>query len=101
MRDIPTAMPEALAVFAVVVVSIAAWFGAWMHTRNPANYKPHDEIARLQQRAAWLGPRIEVAQRERWGDDMMAALLDERSETVEQLALCREQGRRSGKQNDL
>ena len=79
-------MPEALAVVAVAVVTIVAWFGAWMHTRNPANYKPHDEIARLRQRAVWIQQRLEVAQRERWGSDMIATLLDELGATAEQLA---------------
>ena len=86
-------MPEALAVLAVVVVTIVAWFGAWMHARNPANYNARDEVARLRQHSAWLHQRLELAQRERWGGDMIASLSDEIEATAEQLARA---SRRSG-----
>ena len=79
-------MPEALAVLAVFVVAIAAWLGAWMHTRNPANYNARDEVARLQQQAAWLEQRLAVAQRERWSPDMVDVLCDEIDQTSEHLA---------------
>ena len=79
-------MPEALAVLAVFVVAIVAWFGAWMHTRNPANYDARGEVARLRQHAAWLEQRLELAQRERWGGDMVASLQEEVESTAQQLA---------------
>lgn len=79
-------MPEALAVFAVFVVTIVAWFSAWMHARNPANYNARDEAERLRHHAAWLEQRLEVAHREQWGDDMIDALNDERDLTRRQLA---------------
>ena len=58
-------MPEALAVVAVVVVTIVAWVGAWLHTRNPANQNVTDEIARLRQHASWLEQRVALAERAR------------------------------------
>lgn len=68
------AMPEALAVLAIIVVAVAAWVGAWMHARDPANYKPHEEHSRLQQHEGWLQGRLETARREKWSEDMVANL---------------------------
>ena len=82
-------MPEAFAVLAVVVVTIVAWFSAWMHARNPANTNAQAEIARLRQHAAWLEQRMEVAQREKWGGDMIATLSDEMEGTARQLVRAR------------
>jgi hypothetical protein len=70
-------MPEAFAVFLIFVIAIAAWFGAWLSSRNPANYRPIEEAARLEQHAAWLKQRLEVAQRENWDDEMIAPLAAE------------------------
>ena len=78
-------MPEAVAVLAVVVVTVVAWIGAWMHARNPANHNAADEIARLVQRAAWLEHRLVIAKRERWDGDMVATLSDEFDATSQEL----------------
>ncbi len=67
-------MPEALAVLAVIVVAVTAWVGAWLHARDPANYKPHEEQSRLQHHEGWLQSRLETARRERWSEDMVATL---------------------------
>jgi len=79
-------MPEALVVLAVFVVTIAAWLGAWMHARNPANYNVRLEIERLKQQAAWLEERLDVACRERWATDMIASISDELGAITQQLA---------------
>lgn len=79
-------MPEVLAVVAVFVVTLIAWIGAWLHARDPANQNVHDDIQRLRQHAAWLDRRIEVAQRERWGGDMIVSLEEERQTTMRALA---------------
>lgn len=84
--DISIAMPEALAVVAVFVVTVVAWVGAWLHARNPANQNVHDEIARLRQHVGWIEQRIELAERERWGTDMVATLMDEKAAAAEHLA---------------
>lgn len=67
-------MPEALAVLVVLAVAVVAWVGAWLHARDPANYKPREEHARLQHHESWLQSRLETAQRENWSDDMVAHL---------------------------
>lgn len=67
-------MPEALAVLAVFAVAFVAWVGAWLHARDPANYKPHEEHSRLQQHEGWLQGRLETARREKWSEDMVANL---------------------------
>ena len=78
-------MPEALAVAVVFIVAIVAWFGAWLNARNPANYNARDEMARLRHHAAWLEQRLETAQRERWGEDMVENISDELATTSAQL----------------
>lgn len=45
-----------------------------MHARDPANYKPQKEHARLQHHEGWLQNRLETARRESWSDDMVFAL---------------------------
>src|SRR5262245_12144764 len=80
------AMPEALAVAAVLVVALAAWVGAWLHARNPANFNARDEADRLRAQAEWIERRLAVAERERWGKDMTETLLLERAEVARQLA---------------
>ena len=70
-------MPEALAVVAVLVVTLIAWVGALLHARDPANHNGAAEVARLRHHAAWLEQRLERAQREGWGSDMIRPLSDE------------------------
>lgn len=67
-------MPEALAVLAVFAVAVVAWVGAWLHARDPANYKPHEEHSRLQHHEGWLEGRLQTAERENWSEDMVATL---------------------------
>lgn len=80
-----TPMPEAFAVLVVVVVAIAAWFGAWMQARDPANYNAREEAERLRHHAVWLEQRLELAQREKWGGDMVTGIADELDATCRQL----------------
>jgi hypothetical protein len=70
-------MPEALAVLAVFVVAVAAWLGAWMQARDPANQNVHDETERLQLHVRWLEQRLDLAERENWGGEMIAGLQEE------------------------
>ena len=78
-------MPEALAVVAVFVVTVVAWLGAWLNARNPAGYQARDEIARLQHHASWLEQRLVIAQREKWGGDMIEAISAELAATAGEL----------------
>ena len=70
-------MPEALAVLAVFVVAIAAWVGAWMQSRDPAQQNPREDFAQAQQQTAWLEQRLEVARREKWESHLVASLTEE------------------------
>lgn len=80
---VPT-MPEALAVLAVFVVAIAAWFGAWVQARDPAHQNVRDETERLQVQIRWLEQRLDLARRENWSGDMIACLQDEIESTSRQ-----------------
>ena len=60
-------MPEALAVAVVFVVALAAWIGAAVTARDPANRNVAQDCERLAHHALWLEQRIEVARRENWG----------------------------------
>ncbi len=78
-------MPEALAVVAVLVVAVVAWLGAWLHARDPANYNARAEAERLRHHSVWLQERLELAQRERWSEEMVSNLADELNMTARQL----------------
>ena len=79
-------MPEALAVLAVFVVAVVAWFGAWMQAGNPANQNVHDETQRLQLHVRWLEQRLDLARRENWDREMNARLAAEIEIASEQLS---------------
>jgi hypothetical protein len=79
-------MPEAFAVLAVVVVCVAAYVAALLRSRDPSLHNAADELARLHQHEAWLRQRLALAERERWGADMIAGLGDELRATSQQLA---------------
>ncbi len=83
-------MPEALAVLVVLVVAVVAWFGAWLHARDPANYNAREEAARWQQQAGWLEQRLAVARRERWGEEMESGIARELENAREQAAVAAE-----------
>jgi len=76
-------MPEALAIVALVVVTLIAWVGASLH---PANHNPRHETERLRQQAIWLEERLDVARREKWTTDMITSISDELGATMQQLA---------------
>jgi hypothetical protein len=79
-------MPEAFAVLAVFVVCVTAYLAALIRSRDPSLHNAADELARLRHHEAWLRQRLELAERERWGADMIAGLADELRTTSQQLA---------------
>ncbi|MEO5959627.1 MAG: hypothetical protein ABIZ49_03835 [Opitutaceae bacterium] len=79
-------MPEAFAVVFVFVVTVAAWVGAWMQTRNQPHDRAPEEIARLQEHASWLQQRLAVARQENWDEAMVAALRNELRTATRRLA---------------
>ncbi|MGH7958881.1 MAG: hypothetical protein ACREH8_17990 [Opitutaceae bacterium] len=76
-------MPEVLA--AIAVVALATWFGALVPARNPANHSVVEETARLRQHIVWLEQRLDLAEREKWGVEMVVTLEEELEATVRQL----------------
>ena len=82
MRGIYRAMPEALAVLVVFVVAVLAWIGAWVRARDPASYNAHEETQRLRHHVVWLQQRIELAEKEKWGQEMLDSLADELEATA-------------------
>ena len=79
-------MPEAFAVLAVFVVAVASFVGAKMITANPSSQSAEEERLRLQHYHAWLVARLELAQREGWGPEMMAPIARELELTESQRA---------------
>jgi hypothetical protein len=63
-------MPEALAVLIVLIVSVVVYFSARLHAANPANYRPAEELQRLEQQNEWLTEKLSRAERENWGTEM-------------------------------
>jgi hypothetical protein len=78
-------MPEALAIVAVAAVVVVAFIGAWLQERNPAHQDARADLERLRQHATWLEQRLELAERENWGEAMIASLTAEHAATVQQL----------------
>jgi hypothetical protein len=79
-------MPEAFAVLVVFVVCVAAYIGALLTARDPARQNRAEDLARLRQHRVWLEQRLETAQRENWGDDMIEGIAAELDETARQVA---------------
>jgi hypothetical protein len=85
-------MPEALAVLVVLVVSIAIWLGAWWQMRGTPQLSTPADLERLRHHESWLRQRLERAQREQWGADMVdgiAAELRLTSETLRRASVAR------------
>lgn len=82
-------MPEALAVLVVVVISLAAWLAAWLQTRRTPQLSTPADLECLRHHESWLRQRLERAQREQWGDDMVAGLAAELQATSEHLRRAR------------
>ncbi len=80
-------MPEAFACLFVFVVCVAAYVGAMITSRDPARQNVAQDLATLRQHRAWLEQRLEVAQRENWGPDMVDGIAAELAETSRAIAL--------------
>ncbi len=79
-------MPEALIVAAVFVIAVMIYVAMWRQSRDPALHQPHEELARLQHQVTWLDERLVKARREKWGDEMIASIVQERDATAGRLA---------------
>lgn len=79
-------MPEALAVFFILAVSVIVFAAAWLRGRDLSLINADDELQRLRHHEAWLRLRLELAEREQWSDDMIAGIADEHHRTSLQLA---------------
>lgn len=79
-------MPEAFAVLLVIVVCIAAYVAALLNARDPAQRNVREDLAALRQHRMWLQQRLDTAQRENWGDDMVENIAAELTATAQQIA---------------
>jgi hypothetical protein len=79
-------MPEAFAVLLVLVVCVAAYVAALLTARHPAQQNTAEDLVTLHRHRAWLQQRLEMAQRENWGDDMVESIAAELTATAEQIA---------------
>lgn len=78
-------MPEALAVLVVFVVCVIAYVGALLRARDPSQFDPQHERARLQEQRAWLEHRRALAQREKWDHGMVARIDADLAATAREL----------------
>src|SRR5436189_255163 len=67
-------MPEALACLLVFAICVAAYVAAQLASRDPARQNVTQDVSTLRQHRAWLQQRLEKAQRENWGEDMVETL---------------------------
>jgi hypothetical protein len=77
---------EILFLVPVVVIFIAAWWGAIVASRDPAQQDPRHEMARLRDYEAWLRQRLEMAQLEKWDEEMVAHVAEELIATKRELS---------------
>lgn len=79
-------MPEALAIVAILVISLAVWISARVQAANPALQRPELDRIRLLYHADWLQHRLEIAERENWDAAMIAGLQADLARTTRELA---------------
>jgi len=79
-------MPEALAILFILVVAGGVYLYARVQAGNPARRNADEDRARLERHEAWLRQRLELAERERWGADMVRGIESELHTTRERLA---------------
>jgi hypothetical protein len=82
-------MPEAAAVLLVGVVSLLVYVIARVQARNPSFHAPQVRLAQLNQQHAWLQSRLQLAQRENWGEEMRRQITEELAETEHRRAQLR------------
>jgi hypothetical protein len=82
-------MPASFILVPAVVIGLIAWIAAWWYTRKSANVGPRDEIRRLQNHAAWLEQRLDIARQERWDREMINNLSDQLGAACRELACAR------------
>ncbi len=78
-------MPEAFAVLVVFAIAIFIYVMMWLKSRDPAFYKPKEELVRLQHQMIWLEDRQAVARREHWDAGLQASLVTQIGETMREL----------------
>ena len=79
-------MPEAFAVLVVFVVCLAAWIGALLTARDPAKQNVAEDLATLRHQRLWLEQRLETAQRENWGGEMVERIASELDANAQAIA---------------
>ena len=87
-------MPEALIVLFVFFVSMIVWVAAWIRSRDPSLRNATEDVHRLRHQEAWLSQRLQVAETERWGAEMVAGIAAELHLTKQELARA---GQREGR----
>ena len=79
-------MVETLTTLTLLSVAALIIFAIRFKRQHAAHAGSPAEIARLQHHEAWLRERLERAQREQWGAEMIAGLAEELAATSQQLA---------------
>ena len=78
-------MPETVTVLFIFAVCVSLFLVVRFQSRHPANVNAAAELERLQLHEAWLSERLHRAEREDWGDDMIAGIAEELHATSREL----------------
>jgi len=78
-RNFP-AMPEVFAVLVGFAVAVFIFVMMWIQSRDPALYKPTEELPRMQHQIVWIDDRIAMASREKWEAGLQGNLKTQREE---------------------
>jgi len=78
-------MPEAIAVFLVLMIVGGLLLAAWLHSRHAQPPHPHHEREQARQHLQWLEERLRHAEAHRWGDDMKQRLTEDIARTRKRL----------------
>jgi hypothetical protein len=87
-------MVETFTITSILAVIGLFTLRAAFKAREAARRNSPDEIQRLRGQSEWLAHRLEVARREKWGEDMIANMAREHAAALEQIAQV-ETGRRN------
>ena len=79
-------MPEALALFAVLIIAVTVYVVAWVQSRDSAHDCPREELLRLRQQQQWLQQRVELAKRENWPYEMADVISNDLGAVTEQIS---------------
>lgn len=79
-------MAESLTVILVSLLAVVTCLVIRKQARSPARYNPQKEAVRLRRHLTFLEHRLDVAQREKWGAEMITVITDDQDASRLELA---------------